>query len=163
MLIARLLVNCPSANTLWSTVASLAGSFSPHSPTLDHCPVAVPHGSAETNSIFGRTTKLRLLIAASGERASALLCCWHTHTHLPNPFTSAPLPPPETLDIHKRPEGGDGPAKLGVITLPESQGVVAATDKNIRGDLATTMDGLAVEVRGSNGAFYKVTTRQTQF
>lgn len=68
---------------------------------------------------------------------------------LPSPPSLSPLPllpPSETLEIHKRPEsGGGGPAKLGV--LPDSHS----------GGAPASMDGLAVEVRGSNGAFYKVT------
>jgi len=79
----------------------------------------------------------------------------------PQPFASAPLPPPETLESHKRPESGEGPEKLGVVASPDSPGVLTATDKLSCGELPTSMDGLAVEVRGSNGAFYKVTWSQS--
>lgn len=66
-----------------------------------------------------------------------------------------PLTPPGTLELHKRPESGEGPTKLGVVTVPASVGTS-------RGDLTTSMDGLAVEVRGSNGAFYKVRWSRAQ-
>lgn len=66
----------------------------------------------------------------------------------------------ETLDTHKLPENGERPVKLGVV--PESHPVGAPIERHSLGDAPTNMDGVSVEVRGSNGAFYKVTVLKTR-
>lgn len=156
VLIASLPANCPSASILsGSIISSFLLAHVETSPSL----VAVPFRSRQSNPTLRQ--KQRAVPPHWCWRRRLRCISWHHHTQPPNPITSAPLPPPETLEIHKRPGSGEGPAKLGVVTLPDSQGVTAATDKHSRGDLPTSMDGLAVEVRGSNGAFYKVTRLQT--
>lgn len=76
------------------------------------------------------------------------------------PCHLCPPLPSETLDTQKLPENGERPVKLGVV--PDLHPVGAPTERHSRGDASTSMDGLAVEVRGSNGAFYKVTLLKTR-
>ncbi|MFT7809739.1 Fragile X mental retardation syndrome-related protein 1 [Arapaima gigas] len=76
----------------------------------------------------------------------------------PRSLTPSPLPlslPSETLEVHQRPGSGDAPAKLGVLPVLDPCGIGAAADRHGGGEGTAAMDGLAVEVRGSNGAFYK--------